>query len=82
VEIGTIQPGVPMVNDWLPTISGRQVAVQGARLDLALDDPTRWWRAARSLDDVVDEALYMVEAAAGDASTGEAHQEPTSSPWT
>ncbi|TCK21815.1 CocE/NonD family hydrolase [Pseudonocardia endophytica] len=41
VEIGTIQPGIPMTNDWLPTISGQKVTVQGGRLDLALDDPAK-----------------------------------------
>jgi hypothetical protein len=41
VEIGTVQPGIPTTNDWLPTVSGQQVAVRGARLDLDLDDPAR-----------------------------------------
>ncbi|GAA1380716.1 CocE/NonD family hydrolase [Pseudonocardia kongjuensis] len=41
VEIGTVQPGIPTTNDWLPTTSGQQVTVQGARLDLDLDDPSR-----------------------------------------
>ena len=40
-EIGTIQPGIPITNDWLPTTSGQQVTVQGARLELDLDDPAR-----------------------------------------
>lgn len=41
VEIGTVQPGAPMVNDWLPTVSNQEVTVLGGRLDLALDDPAR-----------------------------------------
>lgn len=41
VDIGTVQPGIPVTNDWLPTVSGEQVTVQAARLDLALDDPVR-----------------------------------------
>ncbi|WP_238589262.1 CocE/NonD family hydrolase [Pseudonocardia sp. HH130629-09] len=41
VEIGTVQPGAPMINDWLPTVSNQRVTVLGGRLDLALDDPSR-----------------------------------------
>ncbi|WP_181780302.1 CocE/NonD family hydrolase [Pseudonocardia pini] len=39
VEVGTVQPGIPFSNDWLPTHTQEAVTVQAARLDLALDDP-------------------------------------------
>jgi uncharacterized protein len=41
VRVGTIVPGVTPDNDWLATPSGETVTVRGARLDLALDDPSR-----------------------------------------
>ncbi|WP_249266246.1 MULTISPECIES: CocE/NonD family hydrolase [unclassified Pseudonocardia] len=41
VDIGTVQPGIPLTNDWLPSVSNQEVTVQGARLDLALDDPAK-----------------------------------------
>lgn len=39
VEIGTIRPGIPFVDDWLDTPSRSTVTVRGARLRLAVDDP-------------------------------------------
>lgn len=39
VEVGTVQPGVPFANDWLPTLSQETITVREARLDLAFDDP-------------------------------------------
>ncbi|MBW0105569.1 CocE/NonD family hydrolase [Pseudonocardia sp. KRD-291] len=41
VDIGTVRPGVPFTNDWLPAVSSQRVTVLGARLDLALDDPSK-----------------------------------------
>ncbi|MEJ8277457.1 CocE/NonD family hydrolase [Pseudonocardia spirodelae] len=39
VEVGTVRAGVPVSEDWLPTVSGLPVTVDGTRLQLALDDP-------------------------------------------
>ncbi|MBD1919490.1 MULTISPECIES: CocE/NonD family hydrolase [Cyanophyceae] len=39
VEIGTIQPGVALDNDWIDTPSYETIIVHDARLELALDDP-------------------------------------------
>jgi uncharacterized protein len=40
VEIGTIQPGFALENDWLDTPSYGRITVHDARLELALDDPS------------------------------------------
>ena len=39
VEIGTIEPGFGLDNDWLDSPSYEQITVHDARLELALDDP-------------------------------------------
>ncbi len=39
VEIGTIQPGFALANDWIDTPSYETIIVHDARLELALDDP-------------------------------------------
>ena len=39
VEIGTIQPGFALDNDWIDTPSYETIIVHDARLELALDDP-------------------------------------------
>ena len=39
VEIGTIQPGFALENDWIDTPSYETIIVRDARLELALDDP-------------------------------------------
>ena len=38
-RIGTIQPGFGLDNDWIDTPSFERITVQGARLELALDNP-------------------------------------------
>ena len=40
VEVGTIQPGFFLEEDWLDTPSFERITVHGARLELALDDPS------------------------------------------
>ena len=40
VEIGTIQPGFFLEEDWLDTPSRDRITVRNARLELALDDPS------------------------------------------
>lgn len=39
VEVGTIQPGFALANDWIDTPSYETIIVRDARLELALDDP-------------------------------------------
>ncbi len=40
VEIGTIEPGLGLDNDWLDSPSYERITIRNARLELALDDPS------------------------------------------